>query len=126
MFKLLCQEIFSAYSFRSSLFQYTTPFDNNVRNNHNSFSSLTPISCSRCATIKRQAHYTTTTNKELEAAASGLAPPKNNRGALGDIQFFDQLLTSTLLTLSVDQNKHFWTTYPLLPFHVVIERPLIC
>ena len=62
----------------------------------------------------------------LEAAASGLAPPKNNRGALGDIQFFDQLLTSTLLTLSVDQNKHFWTTYPLLPFHVVIERPLIC
>ena len=136
MFKLLCQEIFSTYSFRSSLFQYTTPLHSNVRNNHNSFSSLTPIPCSRCAAIKRQAHYTTTTNKELEAAASGLAPPKNNRGALGTfndyvdtiLSFFDHLLTSTwtLLTLGVDKNKHFWTTYPPLPFLVVIERSLIC
>ena len=40
--------------------------------------------------------------------------------------FFDHLptFTWTYVTLNVDKNRHFWTTYPPLLVHVVIECPL--
>ena len=39
--------------------------------------------------------------------------------------FFDNLFTSlwTFLTLIVDKNRHFWTSYPPHLVHVVIEGP---
>ena len=42
--------------------------------------------------------------------------------------FFDNLFTSlwTFLTLIVDTNRHFWTSYPPHFVHVVIERPQKC
>ena len=42
------------------------------------------------------------------------------------MSFFDLLPTSTwtFLTLNLAKNRHFWTTYPPLLVHVVIECPL--
>ena len=39
--------------------------------------------------------------------------------------FFDNLFTSLwiFLTLIVDKNRHFWTSYPPHLVHVVIEGP---